>query len=583
MQFESFLEKITTPASPENVLVCEASYMGLRAVVVDKKGDKLTASCEADSERLELNEAVAEVVQKVRQQGWNGQHAIVVSPAACLTVLNLNLPANNKLQMQQIAETIQWEFEPAYNQYKNILSISQIMQVQGVLTASQADEILRQQNILLDSKSSAVEYRRFGELAVSAGYMKKIQLEDALARQRWFASEGDSVKCGWHALPWQPLADMGEYKWLAVGVKQDLLREWQAAFTAVEVKLETIYPVAGVLAHHPIDVKATPKAQSIEAVVVALHQGVMSAVAVSNHVPMQIQTMPCNAETLLGDINELLSGLGDVDEVPISLIDCLSENEHASNHLATDIENILTRPIERLPLLAGKMSLPMRNAAKHFMRVKEVAHVEGVSVYDYLPSVMQRFSTRAILAGMLVIGLMVLSEIGVFTSRLWIENKIANISEDVGRIRSEIERINTKISTIKTLEQEIQQKEANKKNASTMITLLTKELPERNQTLTTLMEKLQVSMTEDVVINSITENTMLGFDFDVWTLSDQAAQAFVKDFQLAIHPMNFRVKNLTVSEGTGRLGLLGYSMRFSITTHSEEEWARRITLPKPRY
>jgi hypothetical protein len=585
MLFESLLEKITTPASPDTVLVCEASFNGLRGFVIDKKGDKLTVGQEASTTLFDLNEAVSEVVQQLRQLGWKGQHAIVVSPAVCLTVLDLNVPAKNKLQVQQIAETIQWEFEPAFNQYKSVLTIGQILQVLGLLNASQVDEVLQQQNAIIDSKNNAVEYKRFGELALAAGFIKKKQLDDALNRQRWFVSEGDAIKCGWHPLPWQPFAEMGDFKWLVAGIKQDLLREWQAAFTTCEVKLEAIYPVAGGVASvtGDDDNDIHQGLAASQQVLLGLHKGLMSAVAVSNDSPMQIQAMSCTADTLLGSINELLTGIGDVDDVPICLVDCLSESEQASEQLTTDIQNILMRPVRRMATIPGKISLPMRNATRYFMRVKEVGHVEGVTVHEPLPPLLQRFSTRAILAALLVIGVIALAELGLVSSELFVSHQIAAISEDVGKIRSEVKRINTKISTIKTLQQDIDKKEADKKNATTMITLLTKELPERNQTLTLLMDKLQASVTEEVVINGIKENTLLGFDIKAWTLSDQSAQSFIKNFQLAIHSMNFSVKNLTVSEETGRLGLLGYGVSFSITQHSDTEWNRRRALPKPKY
>jgi hypothetical protein len=583
MLFETFLEKITTPASPDTVLVCEASFTGLHAFVVDKKGDKLTVGYEASTALLDLNEAVTEVVQKVRQQGWKGRHAIVVSPAVCLTVLDLNVPAKNKLQVQQIAETVQWEFEPAFNQYKSVLSIGQILQVLGLLNADQVDEVLQQQNAIINSKSNAVEYKRFGELALAAGFIKKKQLDDALSRQRWFMSEGDAIKCGWHALPWQPFADMGDYKWLVAGIRQDLQREWQAAFTKAEVKLEAVYPVAGGVDNFSADDDKHTDIADSQKLIVQLHEGVMSAIALSNDTPMQMQAMPCTTETLLGGMNELITGIGDVDDVPIYLMDCISTSEPAAEQLSNDIQTILTRPVRRLANASGKMIPAMRNATRHYMRVKEVGHVVGVTVHEPLPPVMQRFSTRAILAAALMIALIALAELGVFSSEFLIKHQIASISEDVEKIRSEVKRINTKISTIKTLQQDIGKKEAERKNATTMINLLTKELPERNQTLILLMDKLQESVTEEVVINSIKENTLLGFDIRAWTLSDQAAQSFVKDFQLAIHSMNFTVKNLTVSEEKGRLGLLGYGVSFSITPHSDTEWKRRLALPKPRY
>ncbi len=586
MSFESFLEKITTPSGPEDVLVVKAEFNELQGIVVNKKGEKLVIGYEAKSKLFDLNLALTEVIEKVRKAGWKGQYAIMVNPAVCMTVLDLNIPVKNKLQTQQIAETMQWEVEPVYNQHKSLLVIGHLLQLADHLNVEQIEVVVKQQNELINSKNSAVDYKRFGEIALQAGFINKQQLDDALTRQQWFVNESDVLKCGWHGLEGAQTEEASDYKWAVAAVNQDILRTWQAAFSKHEIKLEAMFPIAGGGKLPVIDGtvgKKEPVIKDSEEVLLELHNGVMAASLLSADVPMQIQSMPCADEVVLANVTELITSLGVKEEALISLVDCMSRNDQQSEQLVADVKAILGRPIEKVTIPAGKIGLPVRNAVRKFFNVTEASYVEGVSTYEALPPVMQRFPVRAVLTGLSVVGLIVLSEVGVFASALWSKTQTAAISEDVNRIRDEVKRINKKINTVQKLNAEIKEKQTKKNNAVTMISLLTKELPERNQGLSQLMDRLQESITEDVVVNSIREDTLLGFDFNAWALSDQAAQSFIKSFQLAIHPLNYRVKNLTVQEGTGRLGLIGYSVNFSITQLSDTELTKRKKQPRAYY
>lgn len=62
----------------------------------------------------------------------------------------------------------------------------------------------------MNSKESSVVYKRFGELAIEAGFLTKQQVDNELNRQKWFVNEGDVIKCGWHALDEQSSGEGGE-------------------------------------------------------------------------------------------------------------------------------------------------------------------------------------------------------------------------------------------------------------------------------------------------------------------------------------------------------------------------------------
>lgn len=574
MSFESFLEKLTTPKSPDNVLVCEASFNSLKAAVVEKKGQKLVVGSEVVSEQVDLNDAVQEVIERAQRLGWKGKHAIVTSPAVCLAMLDLNIPAKNKLPIEQVEESVQWEFEPVYNQHKAMVSIGQMMLLSGLLNTEQVDEIIAAQNELINSKNSAVVYKQFGELALDLGFINRKQLDDMLTRQRWFVSDSDSLKCGWRAYEPQADAEPQEHQWLVSGIKLDVLRAWQAAFIQHGVALEAIYPIAGV-GDIQFDSDLAPQKLNEKEVLLEVHQGAVATISLSNGVPIQIQSLPSSEEVLLAKAVELVSLLPEESDVPIKLIDCVSKTEVQHEQLTSDIKTVSNRDIEVDNFQSRKISVAMRNAVRSLLKVQPNGYVVAVSVHKALPRLMERTSVRAVLMCFLLVVLIGLSELALLGSRLWIKTNIASISQDVNRIKQEKKRINTKISAVNKLNAEIEKKEGEKKNNATMIALLTKDLPERNQRLSELMERLQESITQDILVDAILEDTLLGFNFRVWALSEQSAQSFVKKFQLAIHPMNYRIKNLTVKEQTGRLGLIGYAVNFSITPYSEKEWQLR--------
>ncbi|MGJ8619822.1 MAG: hypothetical protein ACSHWN_05775 [Methylophilaceae bacterium] len=580
MSFESFLEKITTFHNIDNVLVCEASFSGLRATAVNKKGENLTTGQEVSSDQFELGDAVTELVDKARQKGWKGEHAILVTPAVSMAVLDLAIPPANKLPVQQLAETMQWEVEPAFNQHQRVMLIGQLLQFYGHLNTDELEEVLEQQATLANAKGSAAVYKVFGELAKEMFGLSQADLANCLSRQKWFVSENEGLKCGWHALNLQPMQKEAVYKWLVAGMNQGLLREWQAAFSKHAIKLEACYPLVagGVTEKETADKRKEPKIVDEQRLLLELHQGVIAGVVLDNGEPLQIQTMSCHASTFLSHASELYHELGAELNQSITLIDSLSANEDSAKQNITDLSNIIGREIEADYKLSAKVSIAMRNAAFHFLNVSKLGHVESVSTDEPLAPVMQRIEVRAVLAAMALIAIILLSETSLFLRQFYIEAKSASIAEDVGSIRSTIQRIKDETKKVDVLKAEIKDTEAEKKQADTLVQLVSKELPARNERLSEVLNALEKTVTEDVVIEKISEDTILGFKISAWSLSEQAAQEFVKFFQIETHAMGYQVKDMTVTEETGRLGLIGYALNFSMTRLNDKDWLIRKQL-----
>lgn len=580
MSFESFLEKITTFNTIDHVLVCEASFSGLHATAVNKKGDNLTVAQEVVSTQFELSDAVADVMEQLRQKGWKGQHVVLVTPAVCLTVLDLNIPTNNKLPIIQMADSMQWEMEPAFNQHQRVMLIGQLLQFYGHLNAAELEEVLHKQTELANAKGSAAVYKVFGELAREMFGVKQADLANCLKRQKWFVSESEGVKCGWRALKHQPLQADGVYKWLVAGMNQGLLREWQATFAKYGAQLEACYPLvgSGVTPKSVGKQRVEPAVNAEQHMQLELHHGVIAGVALEHGDPRQIQTMSCSQDTLLTHAAELYQLLGADQMQSITLIDSLSTTTEQAEQHKDDLTNILGCTISKYDKPSEKVSVAMRNAALHFLNASQLGTVVSVSAHEPLPPVMQRFAVRAVLAVMALLAVIVLSETGLYISQFYIQAKSNSIAADVGKIKDSIKRIQDEIKKVDTLKAEIKQKELEKKQADTIVQLVSKELPQRNDHLLQIFKALEETVTEDLVMEKISEDTILGFKLSAWSLSEQSAQEFVKYFQIAIHPLGFQVKDMTITEETGRLGLIGYALNFSITLLNDKEWHLRKQL-----
>ena len=250
MQLNDLLEKLPFTQRASSVLVCEADYNGLRAAVVARNGDNVAVTLETSADNPDFKLAVGEVVSHLRKQGWVGKQAILLTPSVMTAMINLPVPPKNKLAPAQLAESVNWELEPLISQHSSTLLLGKFFILLGYLTPDQVEDVVSQQTFLNSSanQSETFVYKRFGEVAVEMHYTTQAQLQRALEKQVWFQAVGDEIKCGWVPQATSVAAnkaDNAQHPWLACAMSQALLRQWQAAFTAQDLKLENLYPLVG--------------------------------------------------------------------------------------------------------------------------------------------------------------------------------------------------------------------------------------------------------------------------------------------------------------------------------------------------
>jgi hypothetical protein len=583
MSFNTLIEKIPFVNPIDNALVCEADFIGLHGVVMQKKSEMLTVTVEVHAEAEEMQKAVEEVASQARKQGWTGKRVILLTPAVVMAPLELVVPHKNKLPPKQMAETVSWELEPLMSQHRAILSIGQLLLANGFITPEQVEEVLHAQMALNNGKQND---QQFGTLAVELGFVKTAQLNQCLARQAWFVHADEDLQCAWQPLKATIKREIATYRWLVAGMKKLLLRQWQAAFAQHGMVLEQCYPLAGSAMLNPNKADSSKKQQKSfsTALVIDLYEGIATATCLYGGEIAHSHTLSCDHSNVLTQVSDLYHRLQDAMQADlqgstaplfdaISLVDQLSKSELEAKQLSVDIEQVLSKKVQMYTRPASHVSLGMRSAAKHFMRFKQSGHLIGVSVYDPMPPAMQRFEVKILLTAGAALLLVLGAEASLLARKALIDYQNEQIAEDLNKVNAAISRIEENINHVKKLKESIKTKKAEVAALDAAVTLIELDLPKRNQTIVKLLQALEQAVTEEIVIDRVSEDTIAGFSLTAWALNEQAAQAFIKYYQIAIHPLDYRLKDITVTEQTGRLGLLGYAVNFNATALSDQDWA----------
>lgn len=576
MRLNDLLDKLPFLQRVNSVLVCEVDPAGLSAAVIERNGDDVISTFEASSELLDMNAAVAEVVTHVREQGWVGKTAVLLTPAVLLAMLDLPIPQKNKLAPADVAEKINWELEPLITQHLSTLILGRLLVALGYMSAEQVEDVTSQQgysnNTHTINPNETFTYKRFGDVAIEMGYINQAQLQKCLDIQSWFQSSGDEIKSGWCAQGLLASDDDSAgnmYQWLASGVNQSLLRQWQAAFTAQHIKLEYLYPLAG-CATSLLDLGSKSYKNQL---LLEVYDSVIAGVRIADNRIQSLYIQPNTVQDTVSNVAETYHSLETAEIDVVWLVDSVSKHEVEASKLVSSLETMLSQPIKALPRTSHVVTLGMLGAARHALKMKGAHVVTGVPVSNPQPGLLQRLEVRAILAGLVLLLTIGLTEGGLQIRKSLIEAENERVSKDLKVIDDAIARVQTKVDAVKKLKESIKELQIEKKETEAAINLLTADLPKRNQTIISLLSELNRSVSDEVVIDRISEDSIYGFSFNAWALNDKSAQEFVKTFQVAVHPLGYKLKDVTVSSQTGRLGLMGSSVSFSATLLDDKAWA----------
>lgn len=567
MNMNSILHQLSFLADKSSVLVCETDGFRLNAAVVTRHHKQLKVDFFAQSDALDYQEAVKVVITRLRDKGWQGRDAVLLTPAVLSTVVELPIAPQQPRNALQMQELIRWELEPLMIQHAANFTIGQIFLSKGYLTQSQVADVLAQQKGKTKSglgtgHGAMYSFKRFAELALDLGYVNQAQVDECIARQAWLSAEGDDVVCGW-AMPSEHQknsvnnpADVNHSSWLVSGANATLLRQWESAFLTHKITLSDVFPLVGCAAALTPALDSILLIESAYGFVGSLHQKGGEVKTIDTHKRPVMTVLDTCLESYHHSITPECN----------QLWFCLSPNDSG---VVKQLGDILAREIHYVSSINPQLSAGMQGVASHLLMHNRGAQIAGVSVRGPKPSMFKRVEVRAIAAGLILFMLIGALEASLYVRNQLVQSAHAKTAESKKQFDAIVAKAQAKVDAINKLKDEIKTKNATLTNLNERYDFFASELLTRATFVQKLLDNLNYAVTEEVVVNSIDETPKLGIRFAAWALSEKSAQQFVQSYKNSMASLGMELHDPIVRAQAGRLGLYGYDISFRLLNPTE--------------
>lgn len=566
MSISYLIDRLPFVGRPNSVLVCETDGFYLRAAVVARDGSHLKVTQIAKSNSTEYRTAVNDVISSLREQGWKGREAILLTPSVFSTLIELPISPKQPRTPLQMQELIRWEIEPLYLQHSTLWSVGQLLLALGYIDEVQVAAVLERQQGKVNSGPSegnnrGYTFKHFCELAKEMGFINQANIDECLVRQSWLRSDSEELSCGWLA---QEIsgggykADSidydGGHQWLVSGANAGVMRQWESAFAAHKVVLNDVYPLVG-CALGQADI-------SLNTIVLESMHAMASGIRLESGVVKAVKTQQNRS---ISDLDACLENYHELAAPGIEMV-YLAVASETTNSLAQQLSEMIGHEVEVIPTSGADVSAGMLGAASTKLLKKSSRHVASVSVRGPQPPILKRVEVRAIAAAILICMVIAILEFSLYVRKDMAQVEHTKIAEAKKEFDAVVASAQARVDEIEKLQAEIKYKDEELAKLIERFDFFAIELPARNDFVKALLSELVNNVTDDVVINAVEETPNLGFRIAGWALSETAAQQFIQSFKNAMVPLGMDIADPLVRSQAGRLGLLGYDIHFRLVS-----------------
>ena len=562
----------------KSILVCETDGFLLRAAVYTRTGSELAVLQTAESQQADMADAVADVIKSLKDNGWEGGEAILLSPTVLSTILELPVDPKKPRPLAQMNELIRWEAEPLLVQHTTQCSVGNLLIARGYMTREQADAVMDLQQgrtnpaggLELMEKFSL---RRFGDLAEELGYIKRSQLNACLAGQEWLKSNDDIIECGWS--PQGEVSDIpGTYHWQVSAVTKTLLQRWTTVFQMQGVSLQAMYPLAGSSACLLGD-------SSEEQVLIESHAGMSFTMQMKGNNIVEQHLYLDSSKSPFERCLEGFHTLNAANDSQLSLSNWSKNDDTTHKELAISVDQEITAIDNNS--ITEKSSPGMVGAGLHYLNMGKSNWVSNIRMGGPLPDLLQRPNVRAAILLAVITVLIVIAEATLLIRGSIVEAHKSEIDERWQIIDTVMKRINGDIKQVTERKKELKVKKSDKQREQQRFIFFGEELPERAALVQIILGILQESVSENIIINSIDEqvrrSTFLpvstkpnknkqveidSFNLQAWALTETSAQQFIQTLEKASQPWGLKVLDSNVVGRAGPLNLDGFVVTLRI-------------------
>ncbi|MCA9482221.1 MAG: hypothetical protein KC553_00635 [Nitrospina sp.] len=542
--------------APGSVFACETDGCRIRGAVIKSGGGGVDIGPVVESRAVDFRVAVGELVEQLEEQGRKPpKKALLVTPSAVGTLLELPVSPANPRTDEQMQELIRWELEPLFGQQNDIWSLGSLLMGRGYLTAEQRELVTKEQSMGQDQTGKR-KSAPFGEVAIQLNLISREQVDECLAIQEQLILVNDDLVCGWapQVSEEDAMAPGGEdvYAWYTVGIGKSMSGAWEKAFRQNGLTLEWIYPQLG-------NAFALTGSAKGEQLLIEVRQeqmaafrgraGQLSAVRmapVSNGLPDSLDLFALCQEQLRPDLRTVY----------------LFAPGSGSHGLADELAGHTGRKVETVTL-EGKPDpqglAALAGAAAHYLGRAPVNATARLNAQPPKQPLWKRRELYPYAAA----GLVLLGVAGFDASiryEIWKnKKKEARLEEQFEEKMSIKKKVEGDASRGKVLEESIVETRRELDELIEKNRIFEKVLMERQESVPGMLKALAGSVSDEIILNSIAESrTTAGVRVTGWALTDTGAEIFLSRLNKALEQWGFRVTGVEVSANRGRLGLDGY-------------------------
>lgn len=551
----------------QSLLVVETDGFELKTFVVQHKNDKIHVQRYISAHQVNQIEAFNETVKTLQASaGRLPKNAILITPEVVPAILSL--PKDLHEAGGEMNEIVRWELEPVFAQYFGTWALGSILIGRGHMSYQDVQDVLTQlrERRRTSSESHQKQARQFGAIAIEQAYINQEQLNEAMQMQQYYRSEDEEVVCHWQfqegmaSVNGDPLA-------LVCGIGQTQQLQWTQAFEQHKLFLKGIYPFVGSSAPSLMDSDLSVALLEVNAGLISLTQA--STKGIESLYTQVTDRKPPSVEVCANLCGDVLAQ--NVEQVWVCGRGC-AEIDRCKDELAERIN----RRVDVLPLALCVETLPPELYAHSLAGLVSVVNhslalvpaSKAGCVPGSLPPlpITQRIETWASVAAVVLLLCMGLIEWKAQVETHAIQAYIDNKNEELSSIQDAIDKLTSQKKNSVITKKDLEQLQSENKTIQEQIHFYQEVLPLRSDFIKSFMGIIGTSVSDQVVLNKVTEDNSGAIVIDAWATEEAAAHAFGQRLTEQVVGWRMRVVDLITTAGKGRMGLDGYQINLKVVS-----------------
>ena len=579
------LKSLLNFGKAKTLLVCETDGFTLRGAVLTRVGNEIAVLHKAKSQQADMADGVAELINSLKSDGWQGDRAVLLSPTVLSTLVELPVDPKKPRPLAQMQELVRWEAEPLLMQHTTQWSVGHLLVGRGYMTEEQAQAVMDLQQGKANSAGGlalADKYslRRFGDLAEELGYIRPSQLKACLAGQEWLKSDDETIECGWSAQA--EVSDIpGTFSWLITCVNKALLQRWTKAFSSQGIVLQAMYPIAGCSATLIPD-------NGLSSIVVESHADLACAMHIRDNKIIRHHLYINPAKQAIESCLESYHTINPSPSDPVWLAKWYEDNHDLDIELARSLD-VELKSLNNSPV-SEDLSPGMLGAGGHALGLSGKNRCTDVQIGGPLPALWQRVEIRA-MALFLIMALAIAgAEISLLVRNNLIQSHKADVDAQWKTINSAVQRIKGDIKQVEERKKLLVDQQSEQLRTQEKLAFFGEAIPNRVALVQAILGILQNVVSDEVIINKIDEagkratlmpvapnsrkDTRIeveNFNLEAWTLSETAAQTFIQQIEEAVQAWGLEVRDSQVISRLGPMNIEGFTVSMRLVKLVSED------------